>query len=182
MNERQTDILVIVAEARRRRRCAGRLAPSARRSSSPRRPTDRRSAYRPGRAARRTSPDRDDGLHGQLPPLPSGVRRYYWNNYPMTEAARANMLLNPGLKATSAASVMSRGKLPRRDPGHARPLPVQRATRHPVVAQAGGRDTDGDRITSVTVRENFTHRRRPSSAPPTSSTPPNWATCSNSLR
>ena len=84
-----------------------------------------------------------------------GVRRYYWNNYPMTEAARANMLLNPGEGNVSrlcheprvALAVIQDMLAPYLSNGQLDIL----LWRKPVAA-----DTDGDRITSVTVRDLHT--------------------------
>ncbi|MCB0116015.1 MAG: FAD-dependent oxidoreductase, partial [Caldilineaceae bacterium] len=83
------------------------------------------------------------------------VRSYYWRNYPMTEDARANTLLNPGNGNVSrlcheprvALAAIEEMLAPYRSSRR-----VDVLLRHRPIAA----ETDGDRVTAVTLRNDET--------------------------
>jgi hypothetical protein len=84
--------------------------------------------------------------------LRQGVRHYYWGHYPMTEAARHDMLLNPGQGNVSrlcheprvAHAVIEDMLAPYLSNGQLRVLLQHK----PVAAE-----TEGDKVTSVTLQD-----------------------------
>ena len=93
-----------------------------------------------------------------------GVRHYYWDHYPMTEAARHDMLLNPGQGNVSrlchepgvAHAVLEEMLAPYRSNGQLTVLLQHK----PVEAES-----DGDKIASVTVEDALSGERTAIQAP-----------------
>jgi len=93
-----------------------------------------------------------------------GIRKYYWRNYPMTETARHDMLLNPGQGNVSrlcheprvALAVLEEMLAPYLSNGQLEIL----LWHQPVAAE-----TDGDRVTSVTVHDVITGEKTVIHAP-----------------
>ncbi|RIK33706.1 MAG: FAD-dependent oxidoreductase [Chloroflexi bacterium] len=87
--------------------------------------------------------------------LRQGIRRYYWRNYPLTEAARHDMLLNPGQGNVSrlcheprvALAVLEEMLAPYRSRRQ-----IEVLLRHRPVAA----ESDGDRVRSVTLLDEET--------------------------
>ncbi len=87
--------------------------------------------------------------------LRQGIRRYYWRNYPMTQAAREEMLLNPGQGNVSrlcheprvALAVLEEMLAPYRSNRQ-----IDVLLRHRPIAA----ETDGDRILAVTLLDQET--------------------------
>jgi hypothetical protein len=94
----------------------------------------------------------------------NGVRSYYRDHFPLTAAARSNVLLNPGNGGVSrlcheprvALAVLEQMLAPHVSTGRLRLL----LEHEPVAA-----DVDGDRIRAVTVRDRTTDRRTVLTAP-----------------
>src|SRR5262249_17791902 len=108
------------------------------------------------------------------------VREYYRRNYPLTADARARPNLNPGNGRVSRLCHEFRVGLAVLGEILAPYVSSGRLT-IPLEHKPTGATTDGDRVTSVTVRDLNTGRDRVLTAP-FFLTPLNWATCCPSRR